>query len=98
MKIQIVDKVSQGIKEVALKATVTGIAFRFPKRFEIEGLDPFTLKVQVVTKDAYKVFETLEKACQEVNLHGFCGPMADKIDGNWCIRFESKEVYASMCN
>jgi len=66
--------------------------YKFPRRFEIEGLDPLTLKVQVVRVGDFKVYDNLETAEASEDLAGMAGPMADKIAGVWCIRFESWEA------
>lgn len=73
---------------------VTSLNLRFPKRFEIEGLDPYTLKVKVVFKGGYRIYNSLDDAVKVFkNFNRFCGPMACKIDGKWCIRFESSKAY-----
>lgn len=66
---------------------------KWPERFMIENLDPYTLKVQIVTEHGVFDYENILRA--EI-VHGFnqiVGPMADKINDEWCIRFESKKVY-----
>lgn len=67
---------------------------RFPKRFEVEDLDPFKLKVKIAFKGGEKIFENLEEAAKEFkDFEKLYGPMACQINGNWCVRFETQELY-----
>jgi hypothetical protein len=67
--------------------------YRWPRRFEMEGLDPYQLKVEIVTTCDRVVFDNILEAEQKVNLKPFMGPMAGMIDDQWCIRFESESAY-----
>lgn len=67
--------------------------YNFPKRFELEGLDPLKVKVQVVGNKLYKVYDNLEAAEKEHDLKSFYGPFADKVGNNWALRFETPEAY-----
>lgn len=73
----------------------------FPRRFEMEGIDPLTVKCKVVHCVEGRLFENMydsvEMASYIVCLSTLCGPMADKDrDGNWCVRFESKKAYKAL--
>lgn len=74
--------------------------FNFPKRFENEGLDPYSLKCKLVHCEEGRLFEqvieNIEIANAVVNLSNFVGPFADKHDGEWCVRFESKIAYKRL--
>ena len=75
---------------------MTTTLLKFPKRFEIEGLDPLKLKVKVVSLKKEIVFKNLEDADQIMDLSRLAGPMADKHEGQWCVRFECKETYRKL--
>lgn len=70
---------------------------RFPKRFEIEGIDPLTVKCKIVQTVDGRLFEQVMEnilvADSVINLRDFMGPFADKHEGKWCVRFESKIAY-----
>lgn len=73
---------------------------KFPKRFEIEGIDPLTVKCKLVDCENGCLFELVldcvEIAANVVDLSKFYGPMSDKHDGKWCVRFESKSAYKAL--
>lgn len=68
--------------------------FNFPKRFENEGVNPYTVPCKLVHCVDNRVFEqvmeNIEVADSVVNLSDFMGPFADKHEGKWCVRFETK--------
>lgn len=72
----------------------------FPKRFEMEGIDPLTVKVKVVNLFGEvgreeKIFNSLAEV-PEALIFGCVGPMADKLDNQWCLRFETRETYKHL--
>jgi hypothetical protein len=75
---------------------MTTTLLKFPKRFEIEGVDPCTLKVKVVSNLKEIVFKSLEDADHIMDLSRFVGPMADMHEGKRCVRFECKDSYQKL--
>ena len=79
-------------------------AMRFPKRFELESVNPLDAQVKIVIDGGgigfiTRVFKNLEDFFNHGNtLSALVGPMADKHDGNWCLRFECKNTYKQMGN
>ena len=69
---------------------------KFPKRFEIEHIDPLTVPVQVVTKDNHEFLYSTIGAMPPLSPIWFYGPFAGKEDEQWCLRFEAREYYESM--
>lgn len=71
-------------------------AMKFPKRFEIEKLDPMTLKVKVVGMGQVNIYDNMEQAGKILNFMFLAGPMADKHEGQWCVRFETFDANKRM--
>lgn len=75
---------------------------KFPKRFAIEGLNPHDVKVVVVVSTAtgfiQKVYANLASMPEDFTFRNLCGPMADKHEGVYALRFECKETYTMMSN
>lgn len=71
--------------------------YKFPKRFEIEGIDPLTVKVKVLfsMKDVI-IFDNIQEAEKVVNFDGFHPFMACKHEDKWCLRLETSQVYAKL--
>ena len=74
---------------------------KYPKLFEMEGLDPEQLKVQLVRvgedgRFTEQVLDNIRFTKPIFESEKFVGPMAGKIDGEWCIRFECKETYKKL--
>jgi hypothetical protein len=70
---------------------------KFPKRFEMEGLNPLDLKVKVVCTNGTFIFNNVQELLDERgSVSGLAGPMADMLDGVRCVRFESSEMYAKL--
>lgn len=70
---------------------------RFPKRFEVEGVDPYTVPVKVVhvagaTPQIVNSVQDLPNMFW-LNMSGF---MADKHEGKLCLRLESAEAHKRM--
>jgi hypothetical protein len=67
----------------------------FPKRFAMENHDVQTLPVVVVELDhrnklVQHNFANLKMACSHIeDFNRYAGPMADMLNGQRCIRFES---------
>ena len=74
-------------------APVTARQFKFPKRFEMEGLDPYQLKVVVIKDMKKQVFENLSEASKVIDFDKLHSPMADKHEGVRCVRFECPVSY-----
>ena len=75
----------------------------FPKRFEMLGIDPRSVKVKVVyTGISGKLYQVVYDNIAKFNLNynnecgKLVGPMADKLNGEWCLRFESKDAYRRL--
>lgn len=67
---------------------------KFPKRFEMEGLDPLTLKVKVVAQDGVHFFDNVQSMLDQLGSRdGLAGPMADMHEGVRCVRFETSKMY-----
>jgi hypothetical protein len=66
---------------------------KFPKRFEMDGLDPYQLKVVVIKDMKKQVFENLEEASKVIDFDKLHSPMADKHEGVRCVRFECPASY-----
>jgi hypothetical protein len=64
----------------------------FPKRFEIEGINPLSVPVKLVRSVNGKltevVYENFEAFQAVYTVSEFSGPMACKLKGEWCVRFE----------
>jgi len=78
--------------------------FSFPKRFAhlLPG-ELNQLKTKVVTVNPggdliSQVYDTLDKALAEHNLHEFAGPFGDGISNELCIRFESSAACDILSN
>lgn len=72
------------------------LAFKFPKRFEMEKVNPLECPVQVVSKNSTQVFGNMEIACKEVDLSKYAGPFAGSVNGQRAVRFESAEAYEML--
>ena len=71
----------------------TTTSFKFPKRFELEGIDPLQAPVLIVDSlYTEHMYENLAAVPASI-LPGLVGPMADKRNGRWVVRFESQNVY-----
>jgi hypothetical protein len=65
-------------------------SIKFPKRFEMEGVDPLALKVKVVGESGVQIFDNVQAMLDELgSTDGLCGPMADKYQDKRCVRFET---------
>ena len=76
-------------------------SMKFPKRFELEGLNPRQVRVKIVVLagDMWitKEFSNLAAISADVGLMQLCGPFADKDSkGNWCLRFENKAACTAL--
>jgi len=77
----------------------------FPKRFELEGLDPREVQVKIVVlagnQYIQKIYKNLDDVPADTGLRNLYGPFADKIyksehDWKWCLRFENNTAYNSF--
>lgn len=65
---------------------------KFPKRFEMEGIDPMQCPVVVIGTGTTCVYLNMEKFLFSWNPDELCGPMADMHNGKRCVRFETVEA------
>lgn len=78
--------------------------FSFPKRFAhlLSGeLDRLRVKVVTVSPGGsltQQIYDNLDKALAEHNLHEFAGPFGDGISNQLCIRFESPAACDILSN
>ena len=68
---------------------------RFPKRFD--GVDTESLPVQLVYIDQtgglnFELFENMSEFREMIDLTTVVGPFAGEINGDLCVRFETKEA------
>jgi hypothetical protein len=69
---------------------------KFPMRFELENLDPLQVRVLIVDSSFKEhMFDNLASVPADM-LKGLLGPMADKRDGQWVVRFEAYNVYEAL--
>ncbi len=71
-------------------------AIKFPKRFEMENVNPLECPVQVVSLQSIQVFGNMGIAINEVDLGRYAGPFAGSVNGQRAVRFESMEAYARL--
>lgn len=81
--------------------TIEGRKFHMPPRFddhsEMELINLPCQVVQSIKGHMLKTtYENILLALDVCDLNGFCGPMADKHNGEYCLRFESTEAYARL--
>lgn len=80
------------------KVTIANKTFNFPARFKMEGINPIACKCEVITDNGKVEFDNIAGAMPLLLNGGFVGPMANKVNGEWYVRFESSKVYSSMSN